>query len=184
MLSENNENRISSIWFGSVFSSVSNRETDLGIAAVPSNNYILDSSDCDISVPYIISEQVVLVRDDSDIISIDDLEGKKIGVKIGTTAEIYAEDIYDAYLEKFNSGNEAIDNLYQGKIDAVIMDKELADELTGDYYNIVIMDEDYTYEEYVILVPKNEAEFLDKINAVINDSKEEINEIKMRYILE
>ncbi len=46
----------------------------------------------DFSTPYFISEQSLLVRDDSGIASIDDTAGKEIAVQTGTTGHYYAED--------------------------------------------------------------------------------------------
>ena len=56
----------------------------------------------------------------------DDLEGKKIGVQLGTTGDIYAGDIKDATVERYNKGFEAVQALAQGKIDAVVIDGEPA----------------------------------------------------------
>ena len=50
----------------------------------------------DFSDTYAHATQVVIVKEDSDIASPDDLEGKKIGVQLGTTGDIYAGDIKDA----------------------------------------------------------------------------------------
>ena len=36
--------------------------------------------------------------------SIDDLKGKTIGVQLGTTGDIFAEDVEDAKIEKYNKG--------------------------------------------------------------------------------
>ena len=58
--------------------------------------------------------------------SVDDLEGKTIGVQLGTTGDIYAEDVKDAKVEKYNKGADAVQALKQGKIDAVIIDAEPA----------------------------------------------------------
>jgi polar amino acid transport system substrate-binding protein len=46
----------------------------------------------DFSVPYFVSEQSLLVRDDSGIASIADTAGKEIAVQTGTTGHYYAED--------------------------------------------------------------------------------------------
>lgn len=46
----------------------------------------------DFSAPYFLSEQSLLVRDDSGIASIDDLAGKEIAVQTGTTGHYYAQD--------------------------------------------------------------------------------------------
>ncbi|MBR4777741.1 MAG: amino acid ABC transporter substrate-binding protein, partial [Lachnospiraceae bacterium] len=44
----------------------------------------------------------------SDIKSADDLVGKVIGTQLGTTGEIFAGDIENATVEKYNKGADAI----------------------------------------------------------------------------
>lgn len=58
--------------------------------------------------------------------SIDDLEGKKIGVQLGTTGDIYGSDVKDAKMERYNKGADAVQALKQGKIDCVIIDEQPA----------------------------------------------------------
>ena len=64
------------------------------------------------------------------ITSIDQLEGKKIGVQTGTTGDIYVTDEFgEDSVERYNKGFEAVQALQQGKIDAVIIDNEPAQVL-------------------------------------------------------
>ncbi len=63
--------------------------------------------------------------------SIDDLEGKSIGVQLGTTGDIYASD-YEGdkagtKIERYNKGTDAVQALKQGKIDCVIIDSQPAE---------------------------------------------------------
>ena len=62
--------------------------------------------------------------------NIDDLEGARIGVQLGTTGDIYASD-YEGdeagtKVIRYNAGVDAIEALKQGKIDAVIIDEQPA----------------------------------------------------------
>ena len=61
-----------------------------------------------------------------EIKSADDLEGKKIGVQLGTTGDTLATDIKDATVERYNKGNDAVLALKQGKVDCVVIDSEPA----------------------------------------------------------
>ena len=54
-----------------------------------------------------------------EIKSADDLEGKKIGVQLGTTGDADATEVKDATVERYNKGNDAVMALKQGKIDCV-----------------------------------------------------------------
>lgn len=59
--------------------------------------------------------------------TVDDLPGKRIGVQLGTTGDIYASDYEgdDAgtVIERYNKGADAVQALKQGKIDCVIIDE-------------------------------------------------------------
>ena len=78
--------------------------------------------------------------------SVDDLEGKTIGVQLGTTGDIYAEDVKDAKVEKYNKGADAVQALKQGKIDAVIIDAEPAKVFVEKNDDLEILDEPFAEE--------------------------------------
>ena len=56
------------------------------------------------------------------ICSLDDLEGKTIGVQMKTTGDIYASDIKNAKTKQFNKGIDAVKALRKGVVDAVMID--------------------------------------------------------------
>ena len=60
-----------------------------------------------------------------EIKSADDLEGKKIGVQLGTTGDADATEVKDATVERYNKGNDAVMALKQGKIDCVVILRSL-----------------------------------------------------------
>ena len=55
------------------------------------------------------------------ISSVDDIVGKKIGVQLGTTGDIYVSDYENdgsgTTVERYNKGADAVQALKQGKID-------------------------------------------------------------------
>ncbi|MGN0154043.1 MAG: ABC transporter substrate-binding protein/permease [Lachnospiraceae bacterium] len=111
----------------------------------------------------------------SDISSIDDLEGKKIGVQIGTTGDIYVSD-YEGdeagtVVERYNKGNDAISSLKNGKIDCVVIDEEPAKAFTKRNSDLSILEEEFTLEEYAICVAKENAELKDNINQALSELK-------------
>lgn len=128
--------------------------------------------------------QVIIVTKDSPIASPDDLTGKKIGVQTGTTGDIYADDVENAEVQRFNKGMEAVMALNQGKIDAVIIDREPAKVFVKENEGLKILDEAFTEEEYAIAVKKGNTELLDKMNAAIKELKEsgELQKIVDKYI--
>jgi ABC-type amino acid transport substrate-binding protein len=99
--------------------------------------------------------------------SVDDLTGKKIGVQLGTTGDIYAEDIENATIERFNKGFEAVQALQQGKVDAVIIDDQPAKVFASQNPDVMVLDEPFTVEEYAICVSKSKAELTKSMNEAI-----------------
>ncbi len=138
----------------------------------------------DFTDTYAEAAQVIIVKEGSEIKTPDDLTGKKIGVQTGTTGDIYADDIENAEVNRYNKGMEAVMALSQEKIDAVIIDREPAKVFVKENAGLVILDEAFTEEEYAIAVKKDNKELLDKINGAIKELKEsgELKKIVDKYI--
>jgi polar amino acid transport system substrate-binding protein len=168
--------------FDSVITSVYTGKADLGAAGLTITEDRLKN--INFSTPYATAAQVIIVTQDSDIASPDDLVGKKIGVQLGTTGDIYAEDIENAELERYNKGFEAVQALSQGKIDAVIIDNEPAKVYVSQNDGLKIVDEAFTYEEYAIAIAKDNTALLNEVNAAISKLKEsgKLDEIVNKYI--
>lgn len=118
----------------------------------------------------------------------DDLEGKKIGVQLGTTGDIYASD-YEGdeagtVIERYNKGNDAVMALKQGKIDCVIIDNQPALKFVEKNDDLMILEEDFALEEYAICVSKDNAELTEAINGALAELKEEgvLDQINANYI--
>lgn len=116
--------------------------------------------------------------------SIDDLEGKKIGVQLGTTGDIYASDIKDVKMERYNKGTDAVQALKQGKIDCVIIDEQPAKVFVEKNSDLKILEEPFEEEEYAICIAKGNDKLKDEINGVLNELKGdgELDEIVSNYI--
>jgi polar amino acid transport system substrate-binding protein len=81
----------------------------------------------DFTDPYYISQGALIVTDDSDVASVDDLGGVIVGVQDGTTLEEYANDETDAdEVRAFPEGPNAVSALVTGQVDAVIIDQPVA----------------------------------------------------------
>lgn len=168
--------------FDSVITSVYTGKADIGAAGLTITEDRLKN--INFSTPYTTAAQVIIVPGDSDIASPDDLTGKKVGVQLGTTGDIYADDIQDATVERYNKGYEAVQALLQGKIDAVMIDNEPAKVYVAQNPELKIVDEAFTYEEYAIAVAKDNEELLNEVNSAIAKLKEsgKLDEIINKYI--
>lgn len=107
------------------------------------------------------------------VYSLDDLEGKKIGVQLKTTGDFYASDIKDADVQRFNKGHDAVLALRAGEIDAVMLDDAPANVFVKEFGDIRVLEEAYADEEYGIAVSKDNPELLQRINEALDKLQSE-----------
>ena len=137
------------------------------------------------SQTYSTGVQVVIVKEGSDIASVDDLEGKKIGVQAGTTGDIYATGDYgQENVSQFNNGSLAVQALINGQVDCVIIDNEPAKNFVAANEGLAILDTEYTVEDYAAAFAKENTELLDQFNAALAELTAEgvIDTIIGKYI--
>lgn len=121
----------------------------------------------DFSKPYYIAGLGVVVRPDNDTIhTAEDLQGKTLGVSIGSTGEEAARKIPGANVRVFNAINEAFLEVQNGGVDAVVNDIP-----TNEYYvshagnkNVRTAEVALTKEDLGIAVLKGNTELLTKID--------------------
>ncbi|GAA1534280.1 polar amino acid transport system substrate-binding protein [Microbacterium ginsengiterrae] len=145
---------------------------DLGASAMT----ITDErkANLDFSDPYYDSLQSLLVRTDSGIESIDDLDGKIVGVQQGTTGESYAaEKAPGAELLQLPSDGELWPAIQAGTIDAILQDQpvNLEHEKADSTYKIV---EEYnTDEQYGFAFAKGEKQaLLEAVNSALQELRD------------
>ncbi len=105
--------------------------------------------------------------------SIADLKGKTIGGQLGTTGYIYAEqEVEDATVEPYNKGADAVQALKQGKLDAVIIDSQPAQEFVKRNEDALqILDEPFVEEEYAIAYKKGNDALGKKLDDALTELK-------------
>lgn len=129
--------------------------------------------------------QVIIVKEDSEIATVDDLEGKTIGVQSGTTGDIYCTDDYGQdYVKQYNNGALAVEALKNDQVDCVIIDNEPAKNFVAANEGLKILETEYVTEDYAIAVAKENTELLEKINAAMAELKADgtIDKIINEYI--
>ena len=143
--------------FGTIFRDVANGQFDTVAAA----STILRSREktVDFTDPYYEAQQALLVTDDSDIASVEDLSGAIVGTQDGTTGETYANDETDAgEVRGFPEGPNAVSALRTGQVDAVIIDQPVAVDAVEKTGGVEIVEEIPTEELYGFAVaPDNDA---------------------------
>ena len=133
----------------------------------------------DFSDEYYEAVQYVIVPSDSEIASAEDLEGKNIGVQLGTTGDFIVEDIKDATAAQYNKAVDAVNDLRNGRVDAVIVDKNPA-QVFGEQFKdeIKLFDGEspefgFEKEYYAIALPKGDEKLMKSINDALAALKED-----------
>ena len=127
----------------------------------------------DFSDSYFKSKQVVIVKaDNTDINTADDLVGKKVGVQLGTTGDLFVSSTDGIEsVSQFPTGTQAVMDLKNDKIDAVVIDAEPAKKMTEGQSDLKILDAPFVEEEYAIAVKKGDTELLQAINDTLAEIK-------------
>ncbi|MFM6324225.1 MAG: ABC transporter permease subunit [Microcystis panniformis] len=118
------------------------------------------------SRPYFRAGLAIAVREDNKTIrNFEDLKGKRIAVQIGTTGALEATKIPGAVVSQFDSAALALQELINGRVEAVVNDKPVtlyAIKEAG-LRGVKVVGELLTEEFYGIALPKN-SPYLQLIN--------------------
>jgi polar amino acid transport system substrate-binding protein len=128
----------------------------------------------DFSNPYYLSEQAVLVKEGSSIKSLEELEGKTVGVQQGTTGQELAKEKSGASeVRPYPEGPDAVNALKSGTVEAVVIDAPVAQNAVEKSGGVEIAEKVPTEEEYGIAVAQGEEEFLEEINEGLKEVEED-----------
>ena len=136
-----------------------------GVTVTDERQKVMDFSDT-----YAEGIQSVIVPEDSDIASVDDLAGKTIGTQRGTTGYIYCTDDFgEDSVVAYDNGLTAVQALNNGQVDAVVIDNAPAKEFVAANTGLKILDTAYAQEDYAIGVAKGNTALLDAINGALEE---------------
>mgnify|MGYP001069545044 CR=1 FL=1 len=122
----------------------------------------------DFSDPYFDAGQMITVRaDETEIVTADDLAGKKAAVQLGTTGDIWLTEQTEAEVMRYDENTLAFQALATGDVDAAVADGPTAIEIVkaNPEMKLKVLDGVYTEEQYGIAVIKDRPEVLEAINA-------------------
>ena len=74
----------------------------------------------------------------------------------------------DVTLQQYNKYMEAAQDLKNGRINAIVMDKLPAQQLLAENTDLVMLEDVLFTDTYAIAVKKGNTELLDKINPIID----------------
>ncbi len=122
----------------------------------------------DFTDEYTVSNQVVVVKQDSSITSFDEISNKKIAVQLGTVADLYVSDNYpDATLVQHKKYLSAVEDVKANKVDCLIMDELPAKEIVKANSGLKIMDGILFQDRYGMIVKKGNDKLRKQINKVL-----------------
>lgn len=155
--------------FDAIIPGVQSGKYDMGMAGMtvtPEREQSVAFSDS-----YATGIQSIIVKQGSDIKSVDDLSEKtKIGVQLGTTGDIYAKDDFgDEAVQEYDKGADAVQALLAGKIDCVIIDNEPAKSFVAANEGLEILKTSYAEEDYAICFKKDNTELQKKVNDALKE---------------
>jgi polar amino acid transport system substrate-binding protein len=146
----------------------------------------------DFSDPYFTAYQTVIVLENSDIESKEDLQGESVGVQKGTTGEGAAEQLKEEFdgdleIQSYDQITGAFDALINNQVAAVVNDNTVNAEFANENDGIVFLEgegaateagqdaPDYltlTIENYGIAFREDDDEFLEAVNEALAAVKE------------
>lgn len=160
--------------FSSVITSVQGGKADMAMAGLTVNEE--RKQNVDFTDSYATGVQVVIVPEDSDIKTVNDLANDKmIGTQEATTGYIYCSDTPENggygedHVIAYSNGATAVQALVSGKVDAVVIDSEPAKEFVKANTGLKILDTEYVTENYAIGISKENTELLNEVNTALNE---------------
>ena len=169
--------------FDSLIASIQSGKIDMSLAGMTVTEE--RKQNVDFTDSYATGVQVIIVKEDSDIASADDLEGKLIGVQQGTTGHLYcADDFGEDNVIPYANGATAVQALLQGKVDCVVIDQEPAKAFVEANEGLKILETAYTTEDYAAAVSKDNPELTAALNKALQELKDDgtIQGILDKYI--
>ena len=183
------EVEVQNMEFSSLVESIGSK-IDLAIAGMTVTEERKQS--VDFSDSYYDAVQYVILPKGSAIATYDDLKGKKLGCQLGTTGMYLIDDIIaeeaSTTSSPYNKAVDAVNDLRNGKLDAVIIDKNPAEVFQGQFADeIDIVDGaqfGFEVEQYAIAMPKGDAALVEAVNQALADLKADgtFDELVKKYI--
>ncbi len=158
--------------FDALVGAVQSREVDVAISSIAIRPDLAES--VDFSAPYYVADQAVLVRNDSTISVVDDLNGTVIAARHDSTGAFWIDENLNAIGVDYETITDvalAVETI-QNDTQAAIMDSPFAIRYAADpNYNLKVAFVISTNEQYGIACPKGETELVAAIDDAINAMK-------------
>ena len=160
--------------FDAALLAAQNGQSDMVMAGVTVTDERLEVMD--FSDSYATGVQVIIVKEDSHIETVDDLaNAEMIGTQKATTGYIYCSDTPENggygedHVTGYETGALAIQALMNDQVDAVVIDNEPAKAFVAANEGLKILDTEYVTEDYAIGFAKGNTALKDAVNNALNE---------------
>lgn len=163
---------VKDVAFDSIINEVKTGKADFGAAGISYTDE--RAKQVDFSINYSTSNQVVVVKNGSNIRDVNNIDGKKIAVQLGSVADTYVTSNYkNSEIVREKKYLAAIQDLKDGKADAVVMDELPAKEMVKNNNDIMILSGNLASDSYGMVVKKGNTKLLNTIDKVLNRLKDD-----------
>jgi len=161
--------------YPSLIPALQNGQADIVIAAL----YITDQRKkvVDFTDPYMETGMILVVKDENNAIkSIDDIDGKVVGVKAGADSEKVAQDLkakgHNFTIKSYNQTEDYLLDIENGRLDAVINDVLFQLSYNKDRPGLKVVGDPFTKVSVGMAVRKGDKELAEVSNTVIREMKQ------------
>ncbi len=161
---------IKNLDFPGLFPALSSKNIDCVISAISVTE--ARKEHFDFTDVYASSPMSMIVRDADGFKTIDDLNGKTIGVQLGTTWEIEAKKIAETHpgtiIRSLSNNLVLIEELKSGSVDAVLLEKMQVAEFIKNNSGLSFFDPAGLSSDFAIVLNKG-SDLLPKLNKAIGE---------------
>ncbi len=180
----NVELKINDMAFSGLVTAISSGRADLCISGISPTAERLKV--IDFSEPYFYPQTGILSMKGSGYNTLDSLQGKKIGVSLGTTYANQAATVKNAQVVALDNTPLVVQEIVNGRIDAGIFDGSQAYEFMKENKNLelhLLPAEMVKEDSYAIALPKN-SPYKDQINQILDEMKKngKMDEILKKWL--
>lgn len=155
------------IGFDGLYDALKIERVDIIISALPYDPLL--TQDVAYSYSYFDAGQVLVVREETAIAEVEDLNGRRVGLELGSMGDLEARRLEQRMVlerKAYLSPQEVLEALRDEKVDASIVDAVSAYQFIREQGGLRIVQQ-VTEEPYVIAVPFEAPILLEKVNEAI-----------------
>jgi ABC-type amino acid transport substrate-binding protein len=138
----------------------------------------------DFSDPYFAADQSLMVKEGSDIKTVEDLNGKVVGAQLGTTGADFAQDKTEAKsVRTYDLIDDAFNALEAGQVEAVINDCPVSSYSQKARENLIVVQAISTNESYGYAFPSGSDALREAVNKELAALKDDgtIEELSRKW---